>query len=48
MIGDHFEADIEGALGVGWKAVFYEPGLEKMVGKDFLHIHHLNELKEIL
>lgn len=48
MIGDHLEADIDGALGVGWKAVFYEPGLERMVGKDFLHIHHLNELKEIL
>ena len=48
MIGDHLEADIDGALGVGWKAVYYEPSLERMIGKDFHHIHHLNELKDIL
>ncbi|MGB1316838.1 MAG: YjjG family noncanonical pyrimidine nucleotidase [Flavobacteriales bacterium] len=48
MIGDHLEADIDGALGVGWKAVFYEPNVDRMTGKDFHHIHHLKELKEIL
>jgi putative hydrolase of the HAD superfamily len=48
MIGDHFEADIEGALNVGWKAVFYEPTQPKKVGEDYLHIHHLKELLEIL
>ena len=48
MIGDHFEADIVGALEVGWKAVLYEPNKAKSEGTDFLHIHHLSELKEAL
>lgn len=48
MIGDHFEADIEGALNVGWKAVFYEPAQPKKDGEEYLHIHHLKELLEIL
>lgn len=48
MIGDHFEADIEGALNVGWKAIFYEPEKPKLMGTDYVHIHHLKELKEIL
>lgn len=48
MIGDHFEADIEGALNVGWKAIFYEPEQPKADGTDYVHIHHLTELLDIL
>ncbi|MCB9187183.1 MAG: noncanonical pyrimidine nucleotidase, YjjG family [Flavobacteriales bacterium] len=48
MIGDHFEADVIGALEVGWKAVLYEPNKEKSKGTEFLHIQHLTELKEVL
>jgi putative hydrolase of the HAD superfamily len=48
MIGDHFEADVVGALEVGWKAVLYEPNREKAEDSAFLHIHHLSELKHLL
>lgn len=48
MIGDHFEADIVGAIDSRWKAVLYEPEKPKMEDERFLHIHHLKELVEIL
>lgn len=48
MIGDHFEADVIGALEVGWKAVLYEPNKQKAQETDFHHIHHLSELKSLL
>lgn len=48
MIGDHFEADIIGAVNSNWKAVFYEPNKPKTKQAEFLHIHHLKELIEIL
>lgn len=48
MIGDHFEADVVGALEVGWKAVLYGPDRPKDVGSAYQHIHHLSELKGIL
>lgn len=48
MIGDHFEADVFGALEIGWKAVFYEPSEERKTDVNYHHIHHLKELKEIL
>lgn len=48
MIGDHYEADVFGALEVGWKAVLYEPNKQKAQQTDFLHIHHLSELKTLL
>ncbi len=48
MIGDHFEADIEGAIGVNWKAVYYEPNTPKLNEDSFIHIQHLRELKELL
>lgn len=48
MIGDHFEADVEGAMRVGWKAILYEPNAEPLAQTDYIHIKHLLELKEIL
>ena len=48
MIGDDFGADIEGALNVGWKAIYYEPSIAKRDREDYLHIQHLKELLEIL
>lgn len=48
MIGDHLEADVQGALKAGWKAVFFEPAKPKETETDYLHIHHLKELLEIL
>jgi len=48
MIGDHFEADIFGALEVGWKAVFYEPNEARKTDGNYHHIHHLSELQDIL
>ena len=48
MIGDHYEADVYGAMQAGWKAVFYEPNEIRKVDANYHHIHHLQELKEIL
>ncbi|MCF8464564.1 MAG: YjjG family noncanonical pyrimidine nucleotidase [Flavobacteriales bacterium] len=48
MIGDHFEADIIGAMESRWKAVFFEPEKPKMKNEPFIHIHHLKELMDIL
>lgn len=48
MIGDHLEADVLGALKVGWQAVFFEPQLPKATNAAYRHIHHLSELKELL
>ena len=48
MIGDHFEADVIGAMESNWKAVFFEPEKPKTVDEGFIHIHHLKELIEIL
>ena len=43
MIGDHFEADIEGASNVDWKSIYFEP----MGNKDGNHIH-VKSLREII
>lgn len=48
MIGDHYEADVFGAIQAGWKAVLYEPYEERKSDVEYHHIHHLKELKEIL
>jgi putative hydrolase of the HAD superfamily len=48
MIGDHFEADVFGALEAGWKAVFYEPNEARKTDVNYHHIHHLSELQDIL
>lgn len=43
MIGDTFEADIEGAANVGMDTIFYNYRQESVNG-DFKVVHHLNEL----
>lgn len=48
MIGDHYEADVFGALNAGWKAVLYEPNEIRKENVNYHHIHHLKELKELL
>src|SRR5690606_28036382 len=47
MIGDSFEADIEGALNVGLDAVFFNE-FKMEVRKDIAQVFHLSELKNIL
>jgi putative hydrolase of the HAD superfamily len=47
MVGDHFEADIQGALSVGWQAIHYDPHL--ISDQPFEHrISDLRELKSWL
>lgn len=48
MIGDHFEADIMGAVMAGWKAIYYEPENEVELEETFLHVKNLHEIKSIL
>jgi putative hydrolase of the HAD superfamily len=48
MIGDHYEADVFGAMQAGWKAVLYERNSERKTDEDYVHIQHLQELKEFL
>lgn len=48
MIGDNWVSDIEGALGAGWKAVFYEMNEQLLyTHKDLKHIKHLRELTSL-
>lgn len=45
MIGDNWVSDIEGALGAGWKAVFYKVNERQLFEHKNLHtINHLEEL----
>ncbi len=48
MIGDHMEADVQGALNMGWKAVLFEPAMPRTTEADFIHIHQLSELTVLL
>lgn len=48
MIGDHYDADIIGAIGSNWKAVLFEPEKPKIQDDRYIHIHHLKELIGIL
>lgn len=49
MIGDHFEADVEGALKFGWKSVYFDCNTERIENDgSFIEIKHLSELMEIL
>ncbi|MCF8277708.1 MAG: YjjG family noncanonical pyrimidine nucleotidase [Flavobacteriales bacterium] len=48
MIGDHFEADVQGAINAKWKAILFEPAKPKMNEAQFIHIHNLKELMDIL
>lgn len=46
MIGDNWVSDIEGALGAGWKAVFYKVNERALFEhRNLQTIKHLNELK---
>lgn len=47
MIGDSFEADIEGALNIGLDAIFFNESKIK-VHDDIAQVFHLSELKNIL
>lgn len=49
MIGDHLEADVQGAMDAGWRAaVLLDPTLPRNTKAGFIHIHRLSELKELL
>jgi putative hydrolase of the HAD superfamily len=48
MIGDNWVSDIEGALGAGWKAVFYKLNEHALFDhKDLQTIEHLSELTSV-
>lgn len=47
MIGDSFEADVEGALATGMAAIYYNYHNTEL-SKNIKHINHLLELKDIL
>ena len=48
MVGDTIEADIQGALGVGMQAVWYDATAAKSPLADVRHIRHLSQLKAFL
>lgn len=48
MIGDDFDADIEGAVKANWKAVFFEPNCEFSEMETYTQIQNLSELKNLL
>jgi putative hydrolase of the HAD superfamily len=43
MIGDHFEADVQGALSVGWQAIHYDPHLIS----DQPFVNRISDLREL-
>lgn len=47
MIGDNWVSDIEGAIGAGWKAIYYSES-PKEQHPDISFINSLHQLKEIL
>ncbi len=46
MIGDHYEADIVGALQSGWKAIYFEPNASDV--EEVPALTHVRSLKEIM
>lgn len=49
MIGDNWVSDIEGALGAGWKAVFYKVSERALFEhKNLSVIDHLNQLPALI
>ena len=48
MIGDNLEADIQGALNCGIKAIHFNSERLKTIPKNITSISHLLELKEYL
>lgn len=48
MIGDNWVSDIEGAIGAGWKAVFYKLNEHALFEhRDLRTIEHLSELQKM-
>ena len=47
MIGDHLEADVLGAMNVGWKGIYYNPEKEEVKVEIHHELHHLDDLKGI-
>ena len=48
MIGDNLEADIEGALNCGIKAIHFNSENSNTIPKNITSIHNLLDLKEYL
>ncbi|MBL4585584.1 MAG: YjjG family noncanonical pyrimidine nucleotidase [Flavobacteriales bacterium] len=45
MIGDHYDADIIGALGAGWKSIYFEP--EEVEFEQHENLNHVKSLRAI-
>ena len=43
MIGDHFDADVQGAKAVGWHAIYFEPA-----GNRHGDHHHVSSLRDVM
>jgi len=43
MIGDHFEADVQGALQAGWRSIHFDPAGPVAGGQ-----HHVSSLREVM
>jgi putative hydrolase of the HAD superfamily len=48
MIGDNLEADIQGAINCGIKAIHYNSEKNSKIPNKITSIHHLLEIKEYL
>ena len=49
MIGDHYDADVIGALNSDWKAIFFEPDkFDFAISEDCIHVRSLQEIMRIL
>jgi putative hydrolase of the HAD superfamily len=48
MIGDNLEADIQGAINCGIKAIHYNSEKNSKISNKITSIHHLLEIKEYL
>ncbi len=48
MIGDNLEADIQGAINCGIKAIHYNSEKNNRIPNNITSIYHLLEIKEYL
>ena len=48
MIGDSIEADIEGAINFGFKAIYCDFENNNPKGNTFITVRALNEIKQML
>ena len=48
MIGDNLEADIQGAINCGIKAIHYNSEKNNNIPNKITSIHHLSEIKKYL